>query len=79
MIVHNLDIIGMSLAPSEADSPSVIDANAMLAGTVDFQRFEPVAADSAQVVKISCCMEPTKLFPGSLLDALKFPAAETVV
>lgn len=30
MIVHDLDLVGISVSPDEADPPLVINANAML-------------------------------------------------
>ena len=79
MIAHNLYIMGMSIAPHEADAPPVVDANTVLTDAVALQRFEPVTPDGAQVVKISRSMKPTEPFPRSTLDALKFTAAEAVM
>ncbi len=39
-------------APSEADSPLVVDPNAVLAEALAFQSFEPVSPDGCQVKRI---------------------------
>lgn len=79
MIVHNFDIIGVPIMPPEADTPPVVDANAMLPDAIAPQSLEPVSANGSQVVKISRSMKPTEPFPRSPLDALKLPAAEAIV
>lgn len=43
MIIHDFDFIGIARVPSEADAPLIVDPDAMLAFTVPFQSFEPVA------------------------------------
>jgi len=43
MVVDDLDIFGVRAGPSETDAPLRVDSNAVLASTVAFQSFEPVA------------------------------------
>src|SRR5271166_6190762 len=51
MIVHELDVIGVPVAPHEANAPLLIDADRMLAAPFTRQRLEPVARRNAQVVE----------------------------
>src|SRR5262249_14166634 len=42
VVVHNLDFVGVSLAPHKANAPLVIDANAVLSLTVAFQFLQSI-------------------------------------
>jgi hypothetical protein len=42
VVVHNLNFVGVSLAPHKANAPFVIAANAVLPLTVAFQFLQPV-------------------------------------
>jgi hypothetical protein len=37
MVIYDLDILSISLGPSEADAPLVVDANAQLPCPIPFQ------------------------------------------
>jgi hypothetical protein len=56
VIVNNLDVVRVAVAPPKADTPLVVDANPMLALPVAAQRFEPVARRDAQVLDRACSM-----------------------
>ncbi len=43
MIVNNLDLLWSSVGPHEADPPLIIDPDAVLASTIAFQHFQPIA------------------------------------
>ena len=51
MVVHNLDVAGQPVMPLEADTPLVVDPNAMLPHAVALKSFEPVATNGSQVVQ----------------------------
>jgi hypothetical protein len=51
MIVYDLDIVGISVAPTKADPPLVIDPNAVLSLSITGQPLQPIAGRSAQVIK----------------------------
>jgi hypothetical protein len=42
MIIHNLDFVGVSVAPFEAYTPLIVDADAMYAGPVAREAFKPI-------------------------------------
>jgi hypothetical protein len=51
MVVHYLDVICVRIAPYEADTPLVVDPNAVLAGTVPNQHLQSVSRRLAQVIE----------------------------
>lgn len=60
--------MGLAVAPEEADSPLVVDADAVLAGAVALQGFEGVAGRNAKIVKALGGMEKEQLATGRDLD-----------
>ena len=51
VVVNNLDVIDAITLPAETDSPLIVYPNAVLAGTVAFQRLEPVARRRIQFIE----------------------------
>lgn len=43
MVISDFDFVGVAADPTEAQTPLVIDTDAVLTGTLAFERFEPVA------------------------------------
>lgn len=43
MIVHNLHVMRLAIAPGEADPPLIVDPNAVLSHPEGLERFETVA------------------------------------
>jgi hypothetical protein len=72
MIVDDLDVESVALFPNEANSPLIINANAVLTLAVASQRFQAIARGSQQVSQRSRAME-VKQFPAG--DSLKGPKA----
>jgi hypothetical protein len=52
MVVDDLDVMGISVLPAEADTPLIIDADAVLSGSVATQRFQPVVRRDAQILEV---------------------------
>jgi len=83
-------LLRVATAPDEANPPLVIDADAVLAGTLAFEGFQPVARRRKQIAQ---CPRPVQVFelaPGGVLnvrrqlagafapkDALRFAARES--
>lgn len=42
MIIRNFNVIGVSLTPLKADTPLIINTNAVLTFTIAVELFEPV-------------------------------------
>jgi len=51
MIVHNLDFLGVTVAPHETNTPLVVNANAVLALAVSLQSLELIAWINGQYFK----------------------------
>jgi len=50
MIIDDLDIKGMAILPSKADTPLIVDADAVLSSPVTAQFFETIAGWSQQII-----------------------------
>src|SRR5262245_41413155 len=55
--------------PLKADSPLVIDANAVLALAVTLQGFEPVTGQRTKIFDFDSCFQAVELQPGSALNS----------
>jgi hypothetical protein len=63
MIIHNLNLIHTILAPGKADTPLVVDADAMQPPAASFQGFEPIAGWNPQASQIGCRMQLQQFTP----------------
>src|SRR5271157_298908 len=79
VVVHDLDIMRIPVAPGETDSPAAVDSNAVLTGPDAFRRLQPVAADGRQVREAGGGIEPPQPLARPLFDPAKPPASESVV
>jgi hypothetical protein len=43
VIVHDLDVFGAALRPAEAHTKLIVNSDAVLAGSISFERLEPIA------------------------------------
>ena len=57
MVIHNFHVQRVFALPAEANSPLVIDADAVLASAVVFQGFQVVAVRRAQVIQTPRLMQ----------------------
>ena len=48
MVIHDLDILRMSLNPAKADTELIVDADAVMPGTIALQGFQPIAGRHTQ-------------------------------
>lgn len=53
MVIHDFDVFRTSRRPTKTQTPLFIDADAVLPGTIAFQRLKPIAWRNPQVVQ-SC-------------------------
>ena len=74
MIVHYLNVKGIGLNPTEADSPLVVDPNAVLSGPISEQRFQPIPRDHPQIGNGWRRVNVIELSLGHYSDTLKLPA-----
>ena len=68
VVVDNLDPIRPGIGPDEADAPLVVDANAVLALAVAFQRLEAITRRRLQILQRICVVEHLKLASRDTLD-----------
>jgi len=66
MIINNFDIFCESIRPTKANSPLVINANAVLTGTTAFERLKVIAGWNSQVIKAISDFELPEFSPGNL-------------
>jgi hypothetical protein len=68
VIVDDLNLMRVAAAPYKADSPSIVDSDAVLAFAISLQSFEPVAAGNRQVGQSSRKIDLLKLTKGHALN-----------
>lgn len=68
MVVDDLDLPRLAIAPSEADTPLFVDANTVLSSAIAPQRLEPVAGRRPQIVKPACGLKYQEFRLRPLLD-----------
>ena len=68
MIVDDLDIVGITVSPEEADAPLVVDPNAVGSGAIALQGFQLVARRDPKVLQLSGAVQVQQLPPSSALD-----------
>ena len=57
MIVNNFNIFRAVHAPAKTNSPLVVNANAVLAFPITFQRFKPIRRWRKQVPQFRCIIQ----------------------
>jgi hypothetical protein len=75
MIVDDLDIETMAIAPNKTDAPLIVDANRMLTFAIAAQRFQLVSGRRCQNAQFGCGVQMKQLsqsdtFKGSKASAL---------
>jgi len=53
VVIHDLHHFGITIPPSETDTPLAVDANTVLTSPVAFQRFQSVGRGNAQIREVS--------------------------
>jgi hypothetical protein len=78
VIVRNLNLGSSAIRPGEANPELIVDADAVLAIPVAFQRFQAVAGEPGKVHQAAGLMQLVELPSGGSLDRLK-PLGELIV
>src|SRR5574337_1326430 len=68
VVIRNLNVVGVAVAPPKADTPLIVNPDAVLPGTVARQLLEPVAGRDPQVIQRLGCIENEKLPQGGALE-----------
>jgi hypothetical protein len=61
VVVDDLDTCGPHRGPREAHSPLIVDADAVLANPITFQRFKSIAGRNPHIVEDDGCIENRQL------------------
>jgi len=64
MIVRNLYVVRVSFPPPEADTPLVVDPDAVLAGPVAAEFLQPIPGGNSEVVELFARVNLDELSPG---------------
>jgi hypothetical protein len=57
MIVGDLDIVSVAIAPHEANTELIIDPDAVLALSVAPQLFQPISGWRFEVIELNCSID----------------------
>jgi hypothetical protein len=68
VVVHDLDILNVTLGPSETDAPLIVDPNAHLSCPVPFQGFQSIAGRIAQVLDNCCSVKLAEFSKSPILN-----------
>jgi hypothetical protein len=73
MVIDDFDVFGAAVRPSEADSPLVVDANAVLSLPVSPQGLQPVSRRNPQIAEAAGNLELAELSARDCRAALEPP------
>src|SRR3989344_4537723 len=71
VIVHDLHVIGVAVAPREAYPPLIVDADAVLALAVALKGFKPIAGRHTQRIQHGRRIELQQLAPREALQGVR--------
>ncbi len=74
MVVHDLSIVGVPVAPDEAQTPLVVDPYTVLALAVTMQSFQAITRRSCHISQLRGAVQLPKLPARDALNGLKAPA-----
>lgn len=79
MIIHYLDVVGISTPPFKADAPLVVNANAVLTLSVARQLLEAIRRRYAQILQDLGCVQDPESPSCNSLDVLRKFARELTI
>jgi hypothetical protein len=66
VVIGDFDIEGISLAPAEAEPPLIVDADAVLAGTIPPKCFQTIARRNSQEIEGCRCVQHVEFGNGAM-------------
>jgi hypothetical protein len=66
-MIHNLNVVRVSVDPFEANSPLLIDANTMLTFSITLQSFQTIAWRHGQIFQADSSVDQLQLLKRLLL------------
>jgi len=79
VVVDDLDVVGVPVAPNEAETPLVVDPDTVLSRSVTVQCFQAISRRRRQVSQSCRAVQLPKLPARDVLDCLKTPAWQPLV
>lgn len=73
VVISNFDFVRIAVAPNKTEPPLIVNADAVLSVTVAAQRFQPIARERRQVLKLLSGVQHCQFSQRRLLEALKLP------
>lgn len=73
MVVNNFDVNGSSRRPDETHTPLIVDANAVLTGSIALERFQAIARRRSQEIERQGSVQLRQLSLGDRCDRSKAP------
>jgi len=77
VVVHYLNIVGISTLPYKADTPLVIYPDTVLSGAVSFKLFKPVGRWNSQRFQLACRSEHFEFPSRQTLNIAREAAGES--
>lgn len=75
VIIRNLDVEGIAILPRKADSPLVIDPNAVLLHPIATQPFQAISWNRCQRRKVGSRVQHNQFPQSNSLDGFECPAS----
>jgi hypothetical protein len=51
MVIDDLDVVGITVAPTKADPPLIVNSNAVLSFSIARKAFKPIAGGSFEIIE----------------------------
>jgi hypothetical protein len=73
MVINNFHIFCTCIRPTKADTPLIIDTNAVLAGTIILESFKVISGWHPQIIKSASDLELSTLTPCNFGNIRELP------
>ena len=73
MVINDFHIFRTCIRPTKADTPLIIDTDAVLTGTIILERFKMIAGRHPQILKSAGDLKLSKLTPCNLGNIHELP------
>jgi len=71
VVIHNLNLVDVSVSPFKANAPLIVDTDAALAFAIPFQSLQPISWESRKRPDIRRCIEHVQLAKSRALYTLE--------
>jgi hypothetical protein len=77
VVIRDLDIIGVAIAPMETNPKLIVDSNAVLPGAIAAELFQPETG-KRKIHQRRSGVEKSELHARHILDVLELPAKDSI-